>query len=156
MADQPWVTVNLGPAISELALMRQRAAHLRPVLDGPVANAVHEFFAKRFASGGAYGGDAWAPLSPATLRWRAAWHREAMPILRFTNDLWSSLTKRSSPLGYRIATDNSLTIGTSVAHAAFHQTGTATMPQREIVPDEVPAADTEQWTQLVVDYLEAA
>jgi phage gpG-like protein len=150
------VTVSIGPTLTLLERMRGKAAHLRPVLDGPIANAVHTFFEKRFATEGEYGGEKWAPLAARTLHWRAQNNRTGMPVLQFTRELWSSLVKRSSPLGYRIATDDSLLIGSSVRHAEKHQTGTDRMPAREIVPDVIPEPETQEWAQLVVQHLEAA
>jgi len=156
VADQPWATVSIGPALSLLDRLSKRAAHLKPVLDGPIANAIHGFFEKRFATEGAYGGEKWAPLSGRTMAWRAEHNRSAMPILQFTRELWGSLVKRSSPLGYRIADDDSLVRGTSVRHAEKHQLGTGRVPQRQIVPDEMPAAETQSWARLIVDHMEAA
>jgi len=152
---EPWATVSIGPALSLLERMGRRAANLRPVLDGPIANAIHGFFEKRFATEGAYGGEKWAPLAAKTLYWRAQHNRSGMPLLQFMRDLWSSLVKRSSPLGYRVATDASLLLGSSVQHADEHQTGTARMPARKIVPDEIPDADRQSWAEMIVTHLEA-
>jgi phage gpG-like protein len=156
MAQEPWVTVSLGPALTLLQRMQAKTANLEPVFNGPIANAVHEFFDRQFATEGAAGGEKWAPLAAKTLRWRAQNHRTGMPILQFSRELWGSLVKRSSPLGYRIADKDSLLMGTSVQHAEKHQRGTARMPARPIVPDVVPEADTQNWAVLIRDYLEAA
>ncbi|HMG19597.1 MAG TPA: phage virion morphogenesis protein [Gemmatimonadales bacterium] len=153
---EPWVTVSLGPTLSLLQRIREKAANLEPVLNGPIANAVHSFFEKRFATEGEYGGQKWAPLAEQTLRWRAQNHRTGMPVLQFSRELWSSLVKRSSPLGYRIADKDSLLMGTSVQRAEKHQLGTEHMPACEIVPDVMPEADTQAWARLIVDYVEEA
>jgi phage gpG-like protein len=153
---EPWVTVSLGPTLTLLQRIRSKAANLEPVLNGPIANAVHGFFEKRFATEGEYGGQKWAPLAEQTLRWRAQNHRTGMPVLQFSRELWSSLVKRSSPLGYRIADKDSLLLGTSVQYAEKHQLGTAHMPAREIVPDVIPEADSQTWARMIVDYVEAA
>lgn len=153
---EPWATVSIGPTLTLLERMGARASHLRPVLDGPIANAIHGLFEKRFVTEGRYGGEKWAPLAQRTLGWRAQHHRSRMPILQFTRELWSSLVKRSSPLGYRIADDDSLVVGSSVDRAQWHQLGTDRMPARPIVPDEVPTADTEEWARLIVEHVEAA
>lgn len=153
---EPWVTVRIGETLSLLQRLQGRAKHLKPVLDGPIANSIHAFFEKRFATEGSYGGEKWAPLSPRTQVWRSVFNRSAMPILQFSRELWGSLIKRSSPLGYRIADDDSLLLGTSVGHAEKHQLGTASMPARKIVPDEMPAEEQQTWSRLIVDYLEAA
>lgn len=153
---EPWVTISLGPTLSLLQRIREKAANLEPVLNGPIANAVHSFFEKQFATEGAYGGQKWAPLAAKTLKWREQNHRTGMPVLQFSRDLWSSLVKRSSPLGYRIADKDSLLMGTSVKYAPNLQTGDDHMPAREIVPDVMPEADTKAWARLIVDYVEAA
>lgn len=157
-ANEPWATVSIGPTLSLLEKMKARAAHLRPVLDGPIANSVHRFFEKQFETEGAYGGDKWVPLAEKTMVWREQHHRTGMPILQFTRELWSSLVKRSSPLGYRIADDDSLLMGTSVQHAVKHQLGTddGRVPQRKIVPDVMPALEQQEWARLVREYVEAA
>jgi phage gpG-like protein len=153
---EPWATVSIGPALSLIQRVQTKAAHLRPVFDGPIANAIHGLFEKQFATEGAYGGEKWAPLAARTKRWRAQNHRTGMPVLQFTRELWGSLVKRSSPLGYRVATDESLLMGSSVRYADEHQLGTARMPARKIVPDVIPEADQQEWAQLVVQHLEGA
>jgi hypothetical protein len=79
-----------------------------------------------------------------------------MPILQFTRSLWSSLVKRSSPLGYRIADDASLLIGSSDLAAVKHQVGTDKMPARPIVPELIPGPEQSEWARLVLSYVEAA
>lgn len=153
---EPWATISIGPALSLLEKMSKKAANLRPVLDGPVANSIHAFFEKRFATEGAYGGQKWAPLAEKTLQWRALNNRSAMPILQFTRELWSSLVKRSSPLGYRIADDDSLLLGSSVQAAEKHQLGTDRVPARPIVPDVIPELEQKTWADLVVRHIEGA
>jgi phage gpG-like protein len=156
MADQPWATVSIGPTLSLLERLSKKAAHLRPVLDGPVANSIHGFFEKQFATEGGYGGAKWAPLAEQTMLWRVQHNRAAMPILQFSRELWSSLVKRSSPLGYRVADDDSLLMGTSVQYAVNHQTGDDHVPARELVPEQMPEADQQSWAQSILAYVEAA
>jgi phage gpG-like protein len=156
VADEPWVTISLGPTLTLLQKLRERAAHLRPVLNGPIATAIHGFFERQFATEGAAGGTKWAPLAEKTQRWRAQNNRTGMPILQFSRELWSSLVKRSSPLGYRIVDDDSLLMGTSVQHAEKHQTGTDRMPARPIVPDRMPEVETLGWARMISEYVEAA
>ena len=156
MANNPTLTVKIAPTQALLLRIRRRAADLTPVFDGPIANRVYAMFGKIFATAGAYAGQAWAPLMPSTLASKARIHREHMGILRRYNTLWASLTKRGAPQGYRLATRNSLTIGTSVAYAAAHQEGGGRLPRRAIVPDDVPAGDVAEWEQLMVQHLEDA
>ena len=154
---QPQFVVNIGPSMALLKKLRQKAADLTPLFEGPMTNRVHEMFARIFASEGGIIGRPWAPLSPATLEAKRRIGRGDMGILRRFNTLWASLTKRGHPLGYRIVTKRSLLIGTSVPYAASHQAGKG-VPERTIVPseDQIPAAIRAEWDQLMTTYLEEA
>lgn len=69
----------------------------------------------------------WAPLAESTVaeKFRKGWPLD--PLIR-TGDLVQSLTHR--PLGVEHITGRSVSAGTDVSYAKFHQTGTRRMPQR--------------------------
>jgi len=148
----PNVTLlNSAEVLDALQRGHWAVLHLQPALAGPVAEAVHEFFGDVFASEGAAGGSAWAPLAAST--------REAKPegktILRRTDTLWKSLVVADDENGYTLATDAELIVGSSVVYGIWHQLGTERMPRREIVPDTVPQEYVDTWGSLVADYLES-
>lgn len=156
----PRVTVNLGPTIAMLGGIQERARDLRPFLAGDLTNEVHEFFADQFATSGAAGGEPWAPLSPRTLAFKRRYGRAGMGTLRFTNQLWASLTKRGHPLGRRQVTATSLAIGSNDPKAAKHQEGRGdagqNLPRRVLVPDPMPTDRVDRWAALTLRYVEGA
>ena len=84
-----------------------------------IANDFREMISEQFASEGAAGGTPWAGLAPSTLRAR----RAGFGILNSTGALLASLTDPDSA-GHVEETDGqSLSIGSSVPYALFHQTG---------------------------------
>lgn len=94
-----------------------------------VLNTLRQLEGQQFASEGAEGGTAWAPLSPKY----AAWKARKFPgrrVLVLTGDLRESLTYET---GYSIADMQplSLVFGTAVPYAIFHQRGTSRMPARK-------------------------
>lgn len=118
------VTADLSGAFAKLDQLDQRLGRgLRTVLDGPVDRIVLGFFQAQFATAGAAGGTPWFPLAPTTLAFKRRHGREQMGILRFTNRLWASLTKRASPDGELTVTDSSYRRGTRVPYAVMHQQG---------------------------------
>lgn len=81
------------------------------------------------------GRGAWPALDEVYATWKAA-HFPGKPILVREGDLRGSLTT-----GVALTEDSSartLTIGTDVAHAEFHRTGTRHMPKRDPF---IPIAD---------------
>lgn len=136
--------------------IEKRTKSLRPFLAGPLTNQVHRMFEEIFETEGAYIGHTWPQLMESTLRQKRAANRGDMGILRRHNLLWSSLIKRSSPLGFKNVTDHSLELGTVAPYAISHQEGTDNMEQRKIVPDdnEIPDREKVIWEELMVKYLE--
>jgi hypothetical protein len=144
--------------------MGDRAKNLRPVLAGAVSNSIHEYFKQQFISEGAEGGTAWAPLTQATKAAKGS--RSGMGTLRFSNRMWASLTKRSSPDQFKRVTNDSLEQGTVDPKAIFHQEGfTVTqvhgrsinpvvVEPRELVPETMPQKWVDEWDSLVLKYIE--
>jgi phage gpG-like protein len=83
----------------------------------------------QFKSEGEEGGDKWSALTPEYAGWKEA-HFPGKPILQRTGDLYDSLTNPNSPNGVRIEERKSLTLGSRLPYAIFHQQGTAMMDAR--------------------------
>lgn len=101
---------------------------------------IREFYAierEQFESEGAAGASGrWAPLSAGYARSKQASHPDK-PILRADDDLFASLTDPEAAGAILRPEPDSLTIGTSVPYAIFHQRGTRHMPARPpISPSE--------------------
>ena len=91
-----------------------------------------EFYAQekdQFATEGREGGAHWQELSPVYAGWKAM-HYPGRPILERTGSLVDSLTNPNSPHGVRIEERKTLTLGSRLPYAIYHQTGTSRMPAR--------------------------
>ncbi len=84
-----------------------------------IADDFREMMAEQFATEGASGGTPWSPLAPSTLRSR----RSGGGILESTGALLASLADPDSADHVEEADSQSLTIGSSLPYALFHQTG---------------------------------
>lgn len=73
-------------------------------------------------------GKPWANLKPATWKRKKTKH-----IMRESNTLFKSLTKRGAKGNIFHITPSNLTVGTAISYAIFHQKGTKKMPKREVV-----------------------
>ena len=92
-----------------------------------------EFYAMemdQFKSEGEGGGEKWAPLSPEYAGYKEA-HFPGKPILERTGDLKRSLTDGNDVNAVRIEERKTLTLGSRLPYALYHQTGTASMPERQ-------------------------
>lgn len=83
-----------------------------------------------FALGGLPSGG-WAPLDAGYGAWKAV-RFPGMPPMVKTGRLMASMTG-NSPDSIFSVTPTSMSIGTKVSYAKFHQYGTTKMPKREIV-----------------------
>lgn len=101
----------------------------------------------QFASQGAYGGAAWAPLSPAYAAWKAA-HFPG-PILVRTGALRGSLTSR--PFGVETIGAMQAVFGTAVSYAGYHQSGTSKMPARP--PVKLPESEKAAWAKVIQRFI---
>ena len=119
---------GLASAVGRLLAMQARSKVFTSVLikakqQIKAANAVN------FASNGLPVGG-WAPLTPEYAAWKMARFPGAPPIV-ISGKLFASLTGATD--SYESMTNTSLTIGTSVEYAKFHQYGTTKMAKRKIV-----------------------
>lgn len=85
--------------------------------------------ASNFATNGLPVGG-WAPLDASYAAWKMARFPGAPPLVR-TGKLFASLTGATASI--ETMTNTSLSIGTTVEYAKFHQYGTTRMPKRKIV-----------------------
>ena len=111
-----------------IARFAEGLADYRPIW--PVVE--DDFYAQekdQFKSEGAEGGEKWATLAPDYAQWKEA-HYPGKPILERTGDLVSSLTNSHDPNAVLVEQRKALTLGTRLAYAVFHQTGTKKMPAR--------------------------
>lgn len=91
-----------------------------------------DFYAQekdQFKTEGAEGGEKWQELSAAYWEWKEA-HYPGKPILQRTGDLERSLTSGSDPNAVRREERKTLTLGSRVPYALYHQLGTKRMPAR--------------------------
>lgn len=91
-----------------------------------------DFYAQekaQFASVGAEGGAQWAELKPEYAAWKEV-HYPGTQILHRAGALESSLTSPNDPNTVRIEERKTLTLGTRIPYALFHQVGTSRMPAR--------------------------
>ena len=78
--------------------------------------------ARQFQSEGTAGGEGWKELSKDYGEWKEA-HFPGKPILQRTGDLIDSLTNPNSVNGVRVEERKTLTLGSTLAYALYHQTG---------------------------------
>jgi hypothetical protein len=84
----------------------------------------------QFKSEGAETGEKWAQLADSTLRQKEALY-PGKPILERAGALVASLTDPGADGAVHIEARKQLTLGTTVAYALYHQTGTLKMPARQ-------------------------
>lgn len=95
-----------------------------------------------------------------------------MGTMRFSNELWGSLTKRTGPKVLRVVTPTMYVRGTTVQsegvpYPALHQEGYTmdkvfgrlmknrrVVPPRPLVPEEMPMKYVKRWEGLAAKYLE--
>jgi phage gpG-like protein len=91
-----------------------------------------DFYAQekgQFKTEGEEGGSEWQALSPGYAEWKEA-HFPGKLILQRTGDLYSSLTSGSDPNAVKREERKTLTLGTRLTYALYHQRGTKRMPAR--------------------------
>ena len=91
-----------------------------------------DFYAQekaQFKTEGDEGGEKWQELSASYGAWKEA-HYPGKPILQRTGDLYASLTSGTDPNAVKREERKTLTLGSRIPYAIFHQQGTAKMPAR--------------------------
>jgi hypothetical protein len=131
---------------------------------GPLTDAVRAFFARRFASHGAYGGERWAPLAYATVLKRGREGYDAV-LMERTGTLWASLTESgatgltvrghasSRAFGFAVLDPDgmALRVGSWDPVLSLTERGTRNMPARPVLPDEVPEEEVRGWAAVVLE-----
>lgn len=117
----------------------------------PIAmRTVRHWMKEQFESQGAWGGEAWAALSPDYLAWKAV-NYPGKPLLVQTGAL-----KRAALAPHFVGAPTLLTITVSDPKAIYHQHGTGSMPARKIIPTEWPAFAERELVHAADLYLEEA
>lgn len=161
-------TFNLDPASFDRSLtaFQLALADQSPAL-AEIADDFREMITEQFASEGRAGGEPWAPLAPSTLR---RGRPPGSSILVSSGTLLRSL-RDAGAVGHLEESDGqTLTIGSSLPYALFHQTGTGLgfgqsrlpsllqrgrgMPMRPIIV--LTPARREHWLELMQKQVEAS
>lgn len=123
-----------------------------------IAAGFYEGERRQFESQGGYGGQAWAPLSPAYAAWKAQ-HYPNKGILYRTDALFHAATGDPAAGAKMEIKPMSLVLGieahSEVANRArYHQLGTRRMPARPwlVVTDDMKRS----WTRAIARELQAA
>jgi len=127
-------------------LVQQRLRDLRPELTKLVP-LIRRYNDLQFETLGSYGGQAWAPLTPATME-----RRDSIRPLMLTGALWASLTQEGARYGYAYLSPDTVRVGTRDPVAHLLEGGTARMVARDI-EGEPPPTEVERWGDLVADDL---
>jgi len=141
---------------NEVQLSRAFETGIESFLDlsQPFNTMADEFFqsmAGVFSAEGAFEDrPRWQDLSPAYAIWKAR-HYPGRKILERTGRLRSSLVNKGGIDNVFEVTPDSLTVGTTVPYAMYHQTGTLRMPRRKII--ELTDAQKLRWVHLMHQYL---
>ena len=135
-------TLNSEPVENALAAFGESLADQAPAL-ASVADDFREMIAQQFASEGRAEGTPWPELSPATLRRRHA----STPILYKTGALLRSLREPGAAGHVEELEGYSLTLGSRLPYAVYHQTGTRRLPARPIIV--LSGARSERWAEIV-------
>lgn len=96
-----------------------------------VVEAFHKIESEIFTSDG--GSHPWAELAQPTIDYKEFYSYPEQTLWR-TMDLMESLIGGDN--GVKIITPFEAVVGTNVPYAQYHQEGTETMPERQIIPDE--------------------
>lgn len=130
-----------------LARMSDAVHDLRPAWE-VLAARFAAMERRQFDTEGRYGSAGWSPLSPRYEAWKAA-HYPGKTILRRTDDLYNSLTRR--PLGIEVMEPQFAIFGSPVDYGRFHQRGSSTLPRRR--PVEFPEAERVQWVKVLQRFI---
>jgi hypothetical protein len=165
MIDFSGITAKIDPP-GFFRRLREQTTDLTDYFNGPIDASVLMFFRRRFMSGGEIGGERWAPLRPATIKLKRQSGRENMGILRHSNRLWASLTKRAGPDTVLSITPDRYERGTSDPKAIYHQKGFTMktifgrpfkyprkLVARKLVPEEMPPEILSAWESLLVKHI---
>lgn len=103
-------------------VQRARNLDLKPLIKGEVLDAVREGIAENFDQARSPDGTAWPPRK----------HLYPHPILVKSTAMKRSVTEEGGE-GYALVDETSLTVGSDVEYAAFHEFGTSKLPERSFM-----------------------
>lgn len=116
------------------ALLLRRWDHnikdARPAFEAMAQYQLKTVNARQFKELGTPETGKWAPLSPLYGRWKAR-VRPGRPLMVFDGDLKQTMTVPGK--GIYIVRPTSMTVGTAVPYAKYHQNGTPNMPARKLI-----------------------
>ena len=156
-------TVTSEPVEQALRVFQASLAEPSPAL-AEVADDFRAMVKEQFASQGAAGGTPWAALAPSSARRR----RAGTSLLNVTGALLASLKDVGAP-GHVEETDGqTLTLGSRLPYAIYHQTGTGAGYGQTSLPGPVKGQRglpvrplivltperSDQWTELFRQHLE--
>lgn len=101
----------------------------------------------QFSSEGGWGGQQWAPLSPAYAVEKARTHPGRSILIR-EGDL-----RRAASEPRREATPRTLTLWIDDPKVDYHQEGTERMPARPLIPEPLPAAAVRDVDRAAEEYV---
>ena len=114
----------------------------------PAITALYrQMMSEQFDSQGSRGGRRWVPLSPAYKRWKDI-VAPGMPILVLSGKMKASLVGRTGDTIEQFR-PSSVTLGTRIRYAGYHQTGTRRMPARP--PIVLRPRDVRAMTDVIVN-----
>lgn len=123
---------------------------LRPAWPA-IAEEFYRIEEEHFSSQGARSGNQWQELSPKYAQWKSV-NYPGQPILQRTGNLKRSLTGQDDPNAIYDPQPDSLTLGTSLSYAAYHQAGEGKLPQRP--PIELREEDFQKLGDIARDELQ--
>lgn len=133
--------------------MRERASDLTPAFAMGVDPYLTSELEAQFASSGAHFGDPWAPLAERTLQARTRPGHGRGGILRDTDAMYNAFVNPFDDGAIRVIEGQRYQRGVSTWYYPFHHDGTARMPARPVVPDELPAATEETIFGILREYI---
>jgi phage gpG-like protein len=147
--------VNSEPVENALATFEESLAEQSPALMR-IADDFREMIAQQFASEGQAEGTPWPPRkfssARSTRRGVQAGRGPASPLLIRTGALRDSLTTPGAAGPVEELEGYSITLGSRLPYASYHQTGTRRMPARPIIV--LSGTRAERWTEIVRRSLE--
>lgn len=153
-----------------LRAIERRGANVAPVFRGPIDKSVTRLFQRQWSTKGAFGGQRWADLRPAT---KAARVRRGGNRGGISHPLWDTAEMKGSfekvgPNSYRTITRSTYARGSILFKSALAQEGFTArewggslfhfprrVAPRPPVPDPIPIEVLRVWEIFILRHLEA-
>lgn len=110
---------------------------------------------QQFGTEGSWGSGGWPPLSTRYAAGKARQH-PGKPIMEITGKLKRSLTQSGAEGNIENISRDTLSLGTSIAYAIYHQSTEprTTLPRRPLI--ELPESERREWMQIIRLHLRRA